>query len=152
MRFYNHIPARQIRNRIRPALWQSCFKFCVERNPWDRVVSYFHYRQHHDPGLFTSFSAFIRSGDVLDLKRCGIDLYTIDGEVVVDRICRFENLAQEMEEVFAQVGIEEDRELPKAKSQFRPSNIEYRAPYDDADRILVGDIFGDEIELLGYAF
>ena len=41
-RFYNHMPAWLVRLRIPPTVWNSCFKFCVERNPWDKVLSHYH--------------------------------------------------------------------------------------------------------------
>src|ERR1041384_7251671 len=36
-RFYHHMPARVIQKRVSPEIWKNYFKFCVERNPWDKV-------------------------------------------------------------------------------------------------------------------
>lgn len=41
-RYYNHIPAVSARARIPRAIWSSYFKFCVERNPWDKTLSHYH--------------------------------------------------------------------------------------------------------------
>ena len=38
-KFYNHMPARELRNRVARDVWNGYFKFCVERNPWDKVLS-----------------------------------------------------------------------------------------------------------------
>src|SRR5687768_9722067 len=33
--FFNHMAARQIRRAVHRRVWQSYYKFCVDRNPWD---------------------------------------------------------------------------------------------------------------------
>jgi Sulfotransferase family len=38
---YNHTPAEEIRELARREVWDGYHKFCVIRNPFDRVVSYF---------------------------------------------------------------------------------------------------------------
>jgi hypothetical protein len=37
----NHMSAIEIRNNIGKAIWDSYFKFCVIRNPFDKLVSRF---------------------------------------------------------------------------------------------------------------
>jgi hypothetical protein len=39
--FYNHMPAFEVRRRVGEAVWNSYFKFCIERNPWDKVLSFY---------------------------------------------------------------------------------------------------------------
>ncbi len=48
--FYNHMPAARIRERVGAKVWNSYFKFCFERNPWDKVVSWYYFRQRADTG------------------------------------------------------------------------------------------------------
>jgi hypothetical protein len=43
-KFYNHMPAREAKQRVPVDVWNGYFKFCVERNPWDKVLS--HYSMH----------------------------------------------------------------------------------------------------------
>jgi hypothetical protein len=38
VRYYHHIPAWQVKNRLPQDIWQQYFKFCVERNPFDKVL------------------------------------------------------------------------------------------------------------------
>jgi len=49
-KFYNHMPAREIRNRVPADVWNSYFKFCVERNPWDKVLSHYHMHAAREGG------------------------------------------------------------------------------------------------------
>ena len=38
-RYYNHMPASDVRALVGPEVWDSYFKFCVIRNPFDKIVS-----------------------------------------------------------------------------------------------------------------
>ena len=40
--FKNHMAAQEIKNRVEPAIWKNYFKFCVDHNLWDKVLSYYH--------------------------------------------------------------------------------------------------------------
>ena len=38
VRYYNHIPAGSIRDNVGAQIFDSYQKFCVVRNPWDRLI------------------------------------------------------------------------------------------------------------------
>src|SRR5665809_5038 len=40
--YYNHMPAREIINRVGHATWRSYTTFCVGRNPWDKSLSHYY--------------------------------------------------------------------------------------------------------------
>ena len=44
--YYEHMAARRIRELIGQDIWDSYFTFCFERNPWDKVVSYYLWKKH----------------------------------------------------------------------------------------------------------
>lgn len=90
--YYNHMPSSEIKRLISSEVWSSYYKFCFERNPWDRLVSYYYWRFRTEPR--PSMSEFLQSKMPTLLKRRGIDLYTIDGIVVVDKIYRYEYLQE----------------------------------------------------------
>src|SRR4029077_727687 len=49
-KFYNHIPASLVQKRVPAHVWNSYFKFCVERNTWDKVLSHYHMRAARQGG------------------------------------------------------------------------------------------------------
>ncbi len=150
-RFYNHMPASEIKERIDGDVWRDYFKFCVERNPWDRVVSLYYWRTK-DKQPPPTIEEYIASKGPYSLKRKGIGLYTIGGEIVVDKVCLFENLAEDLEEVRKIVGIPEPLELPRAKSKFRPAKKSYQEALGGKERERIAKLFSEEIELFGYDF
>ncbi len=131
-------------------MWDTYFKFCFERNPWDRVISHYYYKRRSESR--PTLAKYVDLGRFRRLKRAGFDLYTISGEVAVDRICRFENLTDELEDVRRQLGIPEKLDLPFAKSHFRIDRRSYREILDDDQRMKIADFFKDEINLMGYEF
>ena len=74
----------------------------------------------------------------------------IDGEIAVDKICKFETLTEDLEAVRKQIGLPEALELPQAKSQYRKTKQHYRNILTDADKSRIADLFHDEIKMLGY--
>src|SRR6266853_2216861 len=52
-KFYNHMPAREVRNRVPADIWNAYFKFCVERNPWDKVLSHYYMHAAREGGSLT---------------------------------------------------------------------------------------------------
>ena len=149
-RFYNHMSAGEIRRHVDPATWNGYYKFCVERNPWDRIISLYWWSQKSEPR--PTVDEFLASRYPKRLKRRGRDLYTINGQVVVDTICRFENLSDEMERIATRLGLPDRIELPHAKGNYRKDRRSYREILNAAQRDQVATMFRDEIDLLGYQF
>jgi hypothetical protein len=148
LRFYNHIPAKEVIALIGKKKWDSYYTFCFERNPWDRIISQYYWVNKSEPR--PTIQKFIRSKAPLNLKNRGYGGYTIDGKVVVDKICKFENLTEEIDAVRKLVGIPEQLELPRAKSQSRKAKGSYRDLLGEDDRDYISKLFHDEIILMGY--
>jgi hypothetical protein len=87
--FYNHAPAMFIRENIKEEIWNSYFKFCFERNPFDKAVSRYYWgiRNLKSKPEISSYLKSIPSHLLSDWK-----MYTMDGKVIVDFIGSYENL------------------------------------------------------------
>ncbi len=149
--YFNHMPAAEIRDRVGPEIWNSYFKFCVERNPWDKTLSYYHMMNHRRGGGL-SFDQFLAEGDL----PINYPKYTEPSDpscVIVDRVLRYERLTQELAEVFAPLGIPFTGSLGvNAKSEYRTDRRSYQEVYTERQADLVGDFFAPERALHGYSF
>ncbi len=150
MRFYNHIPASQARPRIGEEIWNSYYKFCFERNPWDRCISLYYWKYKQEPR--PDFTRFLRSEAPRILKRGGIEIYTIDGKVVADRVCKLEHRDAELRAIEKKLGLPGKLELPNAKGNFRKDRRPYQEVLTPEQRAIIDDMFQDEIQLHGYQF
>lgn len=152
-KFYNHIPAWKLKKRIPQDVWDGYYKFCVERNPWDRVISQYFWRYRDLPeDRRPSIDAFLESSHVRSLKRKGYHLYTIQGAMQVDKICRYENLSEDLESVRQNLRLPEAIELPKTKSTYRSDRRHYRDVLTEPQRDRIAEMFREEIELMGYEY
>jgi hypothetical protein len=148
LRFYNHMTAAEAVGLLGPAVWDSYFKFCFERNPWDKVVSlYFH---HPWIGPRPELDDFVQSGDAL--RVADFASYTIDGRIAVDHVARYENMTEELERIRRRLNLPAPLELPRAKGEFRTDRRPYRELYSESARDWIARHFAREIAHGGYAF
>lgn len=148
--FFNHISAYLVRRGVTPALWRSYFKFCVERNPWDKALSHFDMlRRRGDDDL--SFDQYLAAGEVGSAWK----LYTDDDDetLLVDRVLRYESLNEGLSDTFAQLGIPFSGDLGvHAKRGSARQGHDYRRHYSEAQRQRIAELCDWEIRHLGYRF
>jgi hypothetical protein len=148
-KFYRHMPAFDVKKRIPPNVWNSYFKFCVERNPWDKVLSHYHMHAAREGGSLSLDEYLARGRFPINYFR-----YTNRSEtkVIVNRVLRYENLTAELSEVFSRLKIPFDGTLGVAKSEYRTDRRPYQQVFNDEQRRVVEEAFAKEIELHGYHF
>ncbi|MEA1989603.1 MAG: sulfotransferase family 2 domain-containing protein, partial [Pseudomonadota bacterium] len=141
--------------------WNSKLKFAIVRNPWDKVVSHYHYRvktnqtQLRDkpipfkewvkltygeqvPFYFNHPEMFIPQLDWITDK---------EGNIIVDEVIRFENLEQEFHDVMKKLSL--NLYLPHVNSTKRGS---YRDYYDEETAEIVRSWFMRDIEYFKYTY
>jgi hypothetical protein len=146
--FYNHMPAAEVRPLTDEKVWRTYFKFAFDRNPWDRQVSFYHQscRRRSKPPRFDEFLRFNRRA-----RLNNYDIYSLDGEVSVDFVGRYENLKDDFRHILNVIGVRDELELPHVKS-FTPVQVPYQTYYTDETRDIVADWYNREIALLNYSF
>lgn len=114
LQFWNHMSGVEVQQRL-PGFWNRAFKFCVERHPYEKVVSlaYFLAKEEDHKDFSRKLDETIEAG----LYR-NYDLYTRDGRVIVDRLVQYSELDSFMRELAARVQ-RVPVSLPRAKSRFR---------------------------------
>ncbi|MFM9913590.1 MAG: hypothetical protein ACKVN9_08670 [Methylophilaceae bacterium] len=149
--FYNHIPAHEIRAQMGSQIWDSYFKFCVERNPWDKVISDFHFWKnwkHHD----LTFEQYL-SNKIFPIN---FPLYAEPSDaqrIIVDEVLSYERLDDELNRVFTSLGIPFQGALGVyAKSEFRIDKLHYSEVFTADQAAVINNAFSQEIALHGYQF
>ncbi len=165
--YRQHDDARTVRDSLPADVWNRYFKFSIARNPWDRTLSRFFWNHRNDPALKPEKGLLNRLGvpvdDLAPAKRAferflreeewdsNDRFYLIDGQLCVNHVIRYENLAEDLKQVCLRVGLPR-LELPHLKSGMRQKNRHYSAYYDATSRDLVADRHRADIELFGYRF
>lgn len=136
--------------------FERYFKFTFVRNPWARAYSWYsnvmrdeHLRLKRGLGIGTNFREFLVEFAGRDnLKPQTYWLKNFRGEMPLDFIGRFENLADDFQEVCKTLHLSQ-YELPH---EIRGPGTDYRHHYDDVSQEIIERVYGEEIELFGYAF
>jgi hypothetical protein len=147
------------------------YKFCVVRNPWERMVSWYSLiekttlrgnpepKRLGDPDSkhwreFDSFlESWLRQTAIIDGRsRCKLSQWAqfVDAsdEILVDKICRFESISTDFKQVCGHLQIPVDNNLRLNQSHFH----HYSNYYSQAGRELVETLCFDDIQHLGYCY
>jgi hypothetical protein len=151
---HTHATARQVREIVGRKIFDSYYKFAVERNPWDRQVALYAHRQwkrgrpvdHFDRDMR---SLIYRSTEYVRLNNWSV--YAIGREIVADRVLRYERLDEEIDELITTLGLPGSLDMPRLRS-YATDRPHYSTYYSDATRDLVARWYAKEIEALGYRF
>ena len=148
-RFYNHISAREITKLIPSEIWNSYFKFTIERNPFDKVVSFFYWQKANEK--YASVAEWLLDGGLKDMP--SFDLYGIDKFPVVDKIYQYENFDFFEKDFTERLQLDAPFKMLeyKAKSKIRKVK-NYREILDDQAVELIKVAFAREIKLLRYEY
>ena len=148
-KFYGHMPARAVKARIHDHIWNSYFKFCVERNPWDKTLSHYHMINHRAGGNL-SLDDYLKSRNFC----INYPIYTAaSGELAVNQVIRYESLLTDLSVVFADLGIPFNNSLgAHAKSNYRVDKRPYQEIYTPQQRAIIENAFSKEIDMHGYNY
>lgn len=126
-KFVNHMGGRQVRKFLGEETYNAYFKFCVEREPVDKCLSHFamlkHSGDHTAEDVPQSWEAYVERGKFLAEHKRYTDE---DGSLIVDRVIRYERLAEELAEVLLPLGVAWRGLTSRAKSGFRKEGVPRR--------------------------
>lgn len=145
--------------RAFPDVWNSYHKFCVVRNPYERVVSLYYWRvrnrQPTNPPTFADFVSGLyhglNAGNIPPRHWDNWPIYTVDDTIVVDRVVRYEKLHEDLRLLYHDLQLPSEIELLRAK-QAIPKSTSFRELYSPTEIRIVTELFHKEIEKFGYKF
>jgi hypothetical protein len=150
----SHSTARQGRAYLPDRIFGHYFKFAFVRNPWDWLVSYYHFvtsrpkhRLHRRIKSMGGFDPYVRttcSQPKFLQKDFVTDKY---GQLMVDFVGRFENLSSDFADVCRRIGVSAD--LGRRNTS---QHHDYREYFSDELRDCVSKAYAQDIELFDYDF
>ena len=156
-----HPKASDVKRELPPELFERCFKFAFVRNPWDLLVSMYHFilrepegEKHNVVKALGSFDAFVEYAASTPepfpkgSTKLQIEMITdAGGNLLVDFVGAYEDLEEDFKEVARMVGIR--AELPHLN---RSVHEDYRTYYNERTRAIVEEHFQPDIKRFGYSF
>lgn len=171
--WFNHMAAETIKEQVGDRTWNDYFKFCVIRNPFDKLVSAFHYfedkyernkkrfprvRRLNDHG--DKFLDAIKDQSPIERFRIWIawgggvgdrNKYIINNEFCLDYFIRFESLQSDIQQVCETLDIPfQPENILRLKSGTRPRDFSLSDYYDAKTIELVTQQYALEIDRFGY--
>lgn len=130
LKFYNHIPAKRAKSRLPANVWRDYRKISLVRNPWDRAVSIFFWKntkRDRKPKL-KNFTTYFK--DKPYLLEINYPNYMIDGQDIVDTYIRYEHFEEDILKLEAEMpglsGLWDTFKGINAKSETRNHEITTR--------------------------
>jgi chondroitin 4-sulfotransferase 11 len=154
-----HAPAAFYK-RTFPERFGDYFKFAFVRNPWDWLVSRYHWSRDRQHLFDYSFHEMLwrlknrvrlaESEPWLEERALlpQLDRLAIDGAVAVDFVGRFEDLQGDFDKVCARLRIE----ARTLQHVFATNHVPYIEHYDDETRRIVEQLYAADIAAFGYRF
>jgi hypothetical protein len=157
-RLWKHSRLADIEGLLPPDTFDRLVVFTMVRNPWERIVSYYHWlrvQSFDHPAVrlakSTELSAFLNHAQTrTTFARESYSDY-VTGSDGVERkaiYVRLERLEEDLPPLEGHLGFR--LELPHVNRSDRPPD--WRACYSDADAALVGELCGEDIARFGYTF
>ena len=123
-KYYNHIPASKIRNRLGSKIFNDYFKFCVERDPVDKCISF--YSMIKNSSYHKRSSSNISWKTYVENRNFPLDHHRyLDNKnnLLVDKIIKYENLSNELLKITKMLNIPFKDLNTREKSGFREKII-----------------------------
>ncbi len=154
-KFYNHMRASSVRARVPQNVWRSYYKFCFERNSWDKTASFYSWVNKIEKNK-PSFADYLRNAGANQTNDQAFASdwvrYTDRSGVIVDDIFDYSDINAGLRIALERIGVAEADAVIDAIPAL---NSGVRAPREDTQytpelSAIVERAFSREINHFGY--
>ena len=151
---HTHIEAKTALEKkyISASNFENYFSFCFIRNPWDHAISKFFELKKSEQLQSLDLDTFIHGGRLEKFATSCRSIYSNEGNILVKRLYRYENLQETVESLFNELNLTGNPQLPRAKSNLRTDKRPYRDLLNTNQKNNIERIFAQEIEWGKYRF
>jgi len=153
--WFNYKNALDVKEDLGDNMFDQYTKFCVIRNPYDVMVSSYHYEIKHN-SQNSSFKDYCKR--LINMPGFYVlndnERIFLDDKPVCQYYIRYENLKDDVLMVLDKLGITDYdiSHLPQHKPSSRPVDVSYQSYYDEETRALVYSAYQKIIDYFGYTF
>lgn len=146
--YYNHMCIKEIQNRLGDEQTNRYFKFCVVRNPYDKIVSYYKMMRKYY-FYVESFETFCETDPKTtdDFTR-----YSLGKTPVMDFYIRFEYLHDDLKTVCQLLDVPYDEQYLPHYKKTRSNEKSYRSFYNEKTKKIIYQRHKKEFDQFGYQF
>jgi len=169
--FERHFTAHQIREAVGRERYEAYFKFTIERNPWEKIVSrYWAYAGVQQKPAYKRVPEWL-TGQPLTFRQWfelrvlqarfltfghyrfprHYDAYTENGKPIIDFIGRYENLADHLAAISDRIGVPIVLSESRGTKHHR-ARVPYTELFDARMNAIVERWFEKDLAFLGYRF
>ncbi|MEM6461976.1 MAG: sulfotransferase family 2 domain-containing protein [Pseudomonadota bacterium] len=158
-RLWKHSHLNEIYGLVTPSQINTYLKITIARNPWDRMVSYYHWLRvqtfkHHAVALarsleFEAFATHANIGQSFRQNSICTAMTDKNGAYRADFVLRFESLQEDANRLSNMLGVKLGQ-LPLTNTSKRRRN--YKEYYSDRSRSFVADACEEDISMMSYTF
>jgi hypothetical protein len=147
--FFNHIPAYKVRQYVPRSVWDGYYKFTIERNPFDKMVSRYYYERTLGRTVL-SLNDFVITQSA---QYSDYELYTHRGELLVDKVYAYEELDGMLTDLELKLALPQpiDLEHIRAKGGNRPPQAKITEQLSVQAIDTICKYFAREMTLMGYS-
>lgn len=151
--YAQHMTAREARGAMGPEVFDGALKLSIVRNPFDRLVSHYHWRNKGRTDL-PAFPDWLRANP--EIINFNDRFYRIDGQDIIDHYLRFEDLDGDIGDLEARfpdlAGLADTLKGITSKGDVRPKERTLAAYYGGDEDLVAAVRFlnRDHVDRFGY--
>lgn len=148
-KWYNHKLSSELKKDLGDDIWNNYTKICNIRNPYDMIVSWYHYQTRQNVIDKKKFNLFLNHKINQNIIKKNKEIWSYNGNFDFEYI-RFENLEEDLYTIMEKLNLKNyEDNVPHFKKSNR---THWRKYYNDKSIEIVYNMFKEEINHFGYQF